>query len=66
MDGKGRSLDNVYIERFWRTIKYDEVYLKDYENMEEAKRMIGSSSASTMRKDLMPCLTGGHRLCFMI
>ena len=41
MDGKGRSLDNVYIERFWRTIKYDEIYLKDYENMEEAKRMIG-------------------------
>jgi len=30
MDGKGRALDNVYIERLWRTVKYEEVYLKDY------------------------------------
>ena len=27
MDGKGRALDNIYIERFWRTIKYEHVYL---------------------------------------
>ncbi len=32
MDGKGRALDNVYIERFWRTIKYDDYYLRDYRN----------------------------------
>ncbi len=38
MDGEGRSLDKVYIERFWRTIKYDAIYLKDYENMEDAKK----------------------------
>ncbi len=30
MDGKGRALDNVFIERFWRTIKYEDVYLRDY------------------------------------
>lgn len=30
MDGRGRALDNVYIERLWRTVKYEEVYLKDY------------------------------------
>ena len=30
MDGRGRALDNVWIERFWRTIKYEEVYPKDY------------------------------------
>lgn len=42
MDGKGRAIDNVCIERFWRTIKYDEVYLKDYVNMKEAKREIGN------------------------
>ena len=29
MDGKGRAIDNVYIERFWRTIKYDKLYLED-------------------------------------
>ena len=35
MDGKGRSLDNVYIERFWRTLKYEDVYLKGYMDMKE-------------------------------
>lgn len=30
MDGKGRALDNVFVERLWRTVKYEEVYLKDY------------------------------------
>jgi putative transposase len=32
MDGKGRAIDNIYIERFWRTIKYEDIYLKTYEN----------------------------------
>lgn len=41
MDGKGRALDNVAIERFWRTLKYDEVYLKEYESMADAKVQIG-------------------------
>ena len=30
MDGRGRALDNVFIERLWRTVKYEDVYLKDY------------------------------------
>ena len=37
MDGKGRALDNVFIERLWRSIKYEEVYLKDYANGQEAQ-----------------------------
>ena len=37
MDGKGRCLDNIPIERFWRTIKYEEVYLKTYESVSEAR-----------------------------
>lgn len=40
MDGKGRALDNVIIERFWRTIKYDEVYLNDYASPAEARQRI--------------------------
>lgn len=32
MDGKGRALDNIYIERLWRSVKYEDVYLKAYEN----------------------------------
>ena len=42
MDGKGRSLDNVYIERFWRTIKYEDVYIKGYENVAECKKGVGA------------------------
>ena len=42
MDGKGRALDNVFIERFWRTLKYDEVYLNDYESPAQARGRIGS------------------------
>jgi putative transposase len=41
MNGKGRALDNVAIERFWRTLKYEEVYLKDYMSMKEARENIG-------------------------
>ena len=42
MDGKGRWADNIMIERWFRTLKYDEVYLKDYENIKEARREIGN------------------------
>ena len=37
MDGKGRYLDNIFVERLWRSVKYEEVYLKAYENVDEAK-----------------------------
>ena len=37
MDGKGRSIDNICIERFWRTIKYEEIYLNDYKSMSELR-----------------------------
>lgn len=36
MDGKGRAIDNVFTERLWRTVKYEEVYLKSYENGQQA------------------------------
>jgi len=40
MDGKGRSIDNICIERFWRTIKYEEIYLNDYKSMYELRYSI--------------------------
>jgi putative transposase len=40
MDGRGRVFDNIFIERFWRSLKYEEVYLKNYENGTEAFRGI--------------------------
>jgi putative transposase len=36
MDGRGRALDNVFVERLWRTVKYEEVYLKDYASVAHA------------------------------
>ncbi len=42
MDGKGRWIDNVFIERFWRSIKYEEVYLHAYEDLREARTGIAS------------------------
>ncbi|MBF0556703.1 MAG: IS3 family transposase [Nitrospirae bacterium] len=35
MDGKGRAMDNIMIERLWRSVKYEEVYIKDYETVED-------------------------------
>ncbi|MCP4494095.1 MAG: transposase [Gammaproteobacteria bacterium] len=35
MDGKGRALDNIFVERLWRTVKYENIYLKDYRNGNE-------------------------------
>jgi putative transposase len=40
MDGKGRALDNIFTERLWRSIKYEEVYLKDYASPREARQNI--------------------------
>ena len=42
MDGKGRYLDNIFVERLWRSIKYEEVYLKAYQNGTEARKAIGA------------------------
>ena len=41
MDGRGRALDNVFVERLWRSLKYEEVYLKDYVDVQDAKAGIG-------------------------
>jgi putative transposase len=40
MDGKGRFLDNIFIERLWKSLKYEEVYLKAYEDIKEARASI--------------------------
>lgn len=41
MDGKGRVFDNIFVERLWRTVKYEEIYLKDYQDVDESRRGIG-------------------------
>ena len=42
MDGRGRALDNVFIERLWRTVKYEDIYLKDYAEVDELIEGLGS------------------------
>ena len=41
MDGKGAWRDNVFVERLWRTVKYEEVYLRAYSGVSEARASIG-------------------------
>lgn len=42
MDGHGRALDNIFVERLWRTVKYEEVYLKDYASVPQAVASLGA------------------------
>jgi hypothetical protein len=37
MDGVGRAFDNIRVERLWRTVKYEDVYIRDYQNPTEAR-----------------------------
>lgn len=41
MDGRGRALDNIFTERLWRTIKYECVFLNEFESPKEARQIIG-------------------------
>ena len=59
MDGKGAWRDNVFVERFWRSIKYEEVYLKAYEDVPEARQ---STSTSTTAAGHTRRLTGAPQI----
>ena len=59
MDGKGRYSDNIFVERLWRTVKYEEVYLKAYTNAGEARRELGDYFR--FYNDLRPHQALGYR-----
>lgn len=42
MDGRGRAFDNIFVERLWRSVKYEEVYLREYDSVREAVRGLGA------------------------
>jgi putative transposase len=48
MDGRGRALDNVFVERLWRTVKWEEIYLKDYKDVPDAITTLPATSRFTM------------------
>jgi putative transposase len=52
MDGKGRATDNICIERFWRSIKYEEIYLNEYKNIKSLNRAIKKYMNSYNKKRL--------------
>ena len=41
MDGRGRCMDNIFTERLWRSVKYEEIYINDYYNIKEGKAKLG-------------------------
>ncbi len=41
MDGRGRDLDNIFVERLWRSVKYEEVCLHDYDDVRQAREGLG-------------------------
>ena len=54
MDGKGRYQDNIFVERLWRTVKYEEVYLKAYSSVLEAQRGLGDYFRFLQRSQAPP------------
>jgi putative transposase len=40
MDGRGRALDNIFVERLWRTVKYEEVYLNEYQSIPQGRQRL--------------------------
>ena len=56
MDGKGRATDNICIERFWRSIKYEEIYLNEYKNIKALNRAIEKYMNSYNKKRLHSAL----------
>jgi putative transposase len=65
MDGRGRWMDNVFIERLWRSLKYEDIYLKGYADGREAKRGIGAWIAFYKRASEHPSVyvIEENRLC---
>jgi putative transposase len=52
MDGRGRALDNIFTERLWRSVKYEEVYLHDYETPRQARQGLATYLAFYNQKRL--------------
>ena len=49
MDGRGSWRDNVFVERLWRSVRYEEVYLRAYNSVAEARSSIGGQSPGLLQ-----------------
>ena len=63
---QGTLVDNIYIERFWRTIKYEDVYIKGYENVAECKKGVGAFITTTTMSACTPPLTTKHPQVYIL
>ncbi len=61
MDGRGSWRDNVFVERLWRSVKYEEVYLRAYDSVAEARASIGRYLSFYNAKRRIRALTPGRR-----
>ncbi len=59
MDGRGRALDNIFVERLWRNVKHEDVYLKGYANM--AELMIGLAQYFSFYNEERPHQSLGYK-----
>ena len=64
MDGRGRCMDNIFIERLWRSLKYQKVYLKDYSLVTEARAGMNTGSGFTTTSGCTKAWATGHLLRF--
>ena len=66
MDGKGRYQDNIFVERLWRTVEYEEMYLKAYSSVLEVQRGMETTSGSTTGSGpIRPWANGPRPKCSM-
>ena len=65
MDGKGRLMYNVFIERLWRSVKYECVYLKDFDHGGQARQEIGAWLIFIITKDRIQLLMDIRRMRFI-
>jgi putative transposase len=61
MDGRGRCFDNIFVERLWRSLKYEEVYLKDYTSLPEARAASTATSGFTITSGCTRASATGRR-----
>jgi len=66
MDGKGRETDNICIERFWRSIKYEEIYLNDYKSINELRYSIDNYMKNITQEDCIQLLEIKHQMRFIL
>lgn len=78
MDGRGRAFDNIFVERLWRSVKYEEVYIKEYDSVREARcslkryfdfynnerphQSLGYKTPFEVYNDNSSCFAGGNNL----